>query len=187
MELLNAERLAREMMAKYRLDEQGWAFKFDRSGARAGYCNYLTKTIQLSKPYVSASTAEEARQTMLHEIAHALVGQYVVSRLGRREFSGHGRAWRERAASIGYTGGVSRRSAHHENEQAAAVERAKKASTDVAHIEDGPLLVGERVRTMNSAYRGLLVSVAKLNGKFLNDRDGRLFRTRLEYLCRETS
>jgi hypothetical protein len=51
------------------------------------YCDFDTKTI-----YIDYYVGRKFRQTMLHEIAHALVGK-----------SGHGEEWWNKAAEIGCT------------------------------------------------------------------------------------
>ena len=86
--------LAYELMHKYNLPSQGWHFKFDRSLRRHGYCNYTRKTISLSRNYVDLNTVEKIRNTILHEIAHAIVGYE----------HGHNSVWKAKAIEIGCTG-----------------------------------------------------------------------------------
>lgn len=82
--------LASEMLATHGLTD--WQFDFDRARTRAGLCNYQLQRITVSRHYVTMSSLEDARQVLLHEIAHALVGKV----------HGHGRVWRAKASSIGY-------------------------------------------------------------------------------------
>ena len=51
-----------------------WNFGFDRAVRRLGCTHYCDKRITLSSSFVSFNTWEEVRLTVLHEIAHALVG-----------------------------------------------------------------------------------------------------------------
>ena len=79
--------------------DASWSFAFDNAKRRAGACDYLRKRITLSR-YLSARYDDETnRQTILHEIAHALAGPA----------AGHGADWKRIARSLGYTGGVTHR------------------------------------------------------------------------------
>lgn len=66
------ERMARNLMEVHKLD--GWSFKWDSARARAGQCDYKRKVISLSRPIAELWGPEGMRDTMLHEIAHALAG-----------------------------------------------------------------------------------------------------------------
>lgn len=92
MDLHAAQRLARELMAEHGL--VGWGFRFDRARRRAGLCRHDRREISLSAPLTTLYSAEEVRETVLHEIAHALVGAE----------HGHDAVWRARARSIGASG-----------------------------------------------------------------------------------
>lgn len=95
MQLVDADNLAMQLMWEHGLDiESGWGFQFDNARRRFGLCNYRTKTISLSAPLTLLNEEESVRQTLLHEIAHALVpaGEH------------HGSVWRAKAISIGHSG-----------------------------------------------------------------------------------
>jgi hypothetical protein len=92
MELEKAERLARHLMVRHGL--KNWSFKFDRAKNRLGLTTFHTRTISISRHMVIAGTREHVHQTMLHEIAHALLPPS----------AGHGPEWKKKAASLGYTG-----------------------------------------------------------------------------------
>ena len=68
-----------------------WTFKFDRAIRRAGLTSYASRTISMSLPLVRSMEAVEVRNTLLHEIAHAMVGAGY----------GHGPTWRRQALAIG--------------------------------------------------------------------------------------
>ncbi len=51
----------------------GWSFKWDRAWQRAGNCNPARKLITVSSALFSIWDEESCIQTILHEIAHALV------------------------------------------------------------------------------------------------------------------
>lgn len=94
MELAEARSLALAMMTEYGVIAKGWSFAFDRAKSRMGQARFDTKTITLSPYVVAYSTREQVRQTLLHEIAHALLPYSV----------GHGPEWKALAARMGYTG-----------------------------------------------------------------------------------
>lgn len=73
--------LAREELDGYCLPH--WNFRFNKSKVNSGLCDYSTKTIYLSKCYLPHMSPEEIRQTLLHEIAHALT-----------PWAKHGRKWK---------------------------------------------------------------------------------------------
>ncbi|GAA3025650.1 SprT-like domain-containing protein [Microbacterium dextranolyticum] len=90
-------REAEELIARH-LDPT-WSFTYDNAKRRAGACDYTRQRITVSR-YLSARYDDETnRQTLLHEIAHALAGSR----------AGHGAAWKRTARAIGYTGGVTHR------------------------------------------------------------------------------
>ncbi|MFT4137277.1 SprT-like domain-containing protein [Microbacterium sp.] len=95
---LNALRREAEALIARHLDAS-WSFGYDNAKQRAGACDYRRQRITVSR-YLSARYDDEAnRQTLLHEIAHALAGPR----------AGHGAAWKRTARALGYTGGVTHR------------------------------------------------------------------------------
>lgn len=93
MELKQAETLALELMAQHKISGLGcgWTFGFDNARVRFGCCFYGSRRITLSKVLVSVNDEKEVRDTILHEIAHALAGPE----------AGHGWKWKTKAAAIG--------------------------------------------------------------------------------------
>jgi predicted SprT family Zn-dependent metalloprotease len=81
--------LATELMDAHGL--VGWRIKLDHARRRAGQCDYTNKTISLSRLYVRHADIGHIRDTILHEIAHALVGPR----------HGHDAVWRQKAREIG--------------------------------------------------------------------------------------
>lgn len=92
MEPIEAQKMAVDLMSKHGLD--GWTLKFDRAVARVGCCYHDRKLITLSKPLTELNTRDLIRNTILHEIAHALVGHE----------AGHGPVWERMAKAIGCDG-----------------------------------------------------------------------------------
>jgi predicted SprT family Zn-dependent metalloprotease len=72
------------------LIEQGWTFKFAKDKRTVGWCRHSQKTIEVSKYYLD-SHPDEIKDTILHEIAHALVGPN----------HGHDYVWRRMCVKIG--------------------------------------------------------------------------------------
>jgi hypothetical protein len=84
-------------LARGLLDEHGlrdWTVVFDRAKRRAGVCRPARKEIGLSGPLTALHPEAEVRDTILHEIAHALVGPR----------HGHDAVWRATARRIGCSG-----------------------------------------------------------------------------------
>ena len=76
-------------MARHGL--HNWAFTFNRRKRAFGLCDFQSRTIYLSSTLTELNDEAAVRNTLLHEIAHALAGHK----------AGHGPAWREVARSIG--------------------------------------------------------------------------------------
>lgn len=74
MDTARASELLQELMGKYSLFSRGWTFRFDSAKKRLGCCNHRRRVISLSRHYVALNREELVRDTILHEIAHALVG-----------------------------------------------------------------------------------------------------------------
>ena len=94
MKLSSATKIAMTLMKEHGLLDKGWKFTYDRAVRRFGCCNYKEMTISLSKKLVELNDEELVIDTILHEIAHALVGKG----------QGHNRIWRRQAVSIGCNG-----------------------------------------------------------------------------------
>lgn len=70
-----------------------WRFDLDRAHRRLGRCSHRKKLITLSVHFIKAkkTTQEDITDTILHEIAHALVG-------GQH---GHNDVWKRKCIEIG--------------------------------------------------------------------------------------
>ena len=88
------EQRAKKELREYGLTKLGWTFRWDNATRRFGSCWYSKRVITLSKPLSALNSFAEAEDTILHEIAHALVGGGV----------GHGPKWVKKAQSIGCNG-----------------------------------------------------------------------------------
>jgi predicted SprT family Zn-dependent metalloprotease len=94
MDLYKAQQLAVNLMDKHNLFEKGWRFSFDTARRRFGCCNYSYKQITLSKALVLVNDEARVKNTILHEIAHAIVGRG----------HGHNNVWKRKAIEIGCDG-----------------------------------------------------------------------------------
>ena len=102
MDLLEAERLAWSLMREHGLLERGWTLEWghakrtlgvaieSRRDPRSGTVEPV-RVIRLSRPLMRLNSTEEVRDTILHEIAHALVGAA----------HGHNATWRQKCREIG--------------------------------------------------------------------------------------
>jgi hypothetical protein len=73
---------------------QSWQLCFNsRCTKRAGCCKYDKRTIEISSRYIVVAAEAEAKDTLLHEAAHALAGHK----------AGHGPEWKHVAQAIGCT------------------------------------------------------------------------------------
>jgi len=83
------EALARDLMNQHHLEE--WTFGFDKAVTRFGCCHWTKKRITLSRALTPMIPADEVRDTILHEIAHALCSRQ----------AHHGAEWKAMAVKVG--------------------------------------------------------------------------------------
>lgn len=88
MNLAQAENLAKSLMNEHGL--YTWKFAWINRKTAFGLCNYSTKTISLSRHLVTINDMPRVKNTILHEIAHALAPGH-----------GHGRVWKNMCVKIG--------------------------------------------------------------------------------------
>ncbi len=94
MDLPDALALAHRLMDQHGLTQAGWTVGFDRARTRAGVASSSRRWIGLSTELTRLNDADRVRDTILHEIAHALVGTH----------HGHDATWRATALAIGGSG-----------------------------------------------------------------------------------
>jgi predicted SprT family Zn-dependent metalloprotease len=92
MDLGEALAMASSLVREHGLVD--WRVELDGAKRRAGVCRFSERVIGLSGPLTRLHTEAEVRDTVLHEIAHALVGPA----------HGHDRVWRATAVRIGCSG-----------------------------------------------------------------------------------
>jgi predicted SprT family Zn-dependent metalloprotease len=91
MRLDLVSRYAFAYLRKYGLIERGWSFRFDGAKRRLGLCDYDERVICVSREHAELNDFATVRDTILHEIAHAIIGP------GK----GHGKEWQAMARQIG--------------------------------------------------------------------------------------
>jgi len=88
MNPIDADILARKLLKEHNLNN--WGIVFMNSKRIFGQCRHRNNTIALSKLLVELNSEEKVKDTILHEIAHALTpGNY------------HNSIWKRKAISIG--------------------------------------------------------------------------------------
>ncbi len=92
MQLTAAAHLGRALLDEHGLHD--WGLVFDRAKRRAGICREDLRQIGLSTALTELHSEAEVRDTILHEVAHALVGVR----------HGHDRVWKAAARRIGCSG-----------------------------------------------------------------------------------
>ena len=119
-----AQTLAYNLMRQHNL--YGWRLRFSNMKRTLGLCSYGKKEIALSRLYVSTGTEKEIEQTLLHEIAHALIGPRVKA---------HGYEWKRLARSIGV---VNPKSTTKTNESFNDVARTIRAARTANYVINCP-------------------------------------------------
>jgi predicted SprT family Zn-dependent metalloprotease len=76
------------------LTQRAWRVKYNHSRTCAGECDMRAKTLSFSRHLIARGPLKELRNTLLHEIAHALAG-------ARHD---HDQTWRSIALKIGCDG-----------------------------------------------------------------------------------
>lgn len=89
VDLADARFLAQALLRKHGL--HNWVFAFNRRRRVFGVCDFQKRTIYLSSPLAELNGEAEVRDTLLHEIAHALAGPK----------AGHGPVWQGVARAVG--------------------------------------------------------------------------------------
>jgi len=88
MDIEKAEQMAKELIKEHCPE---YRFRFNKCHRACGLCKPSKKLIELSIDYAKLNDEEEVRDTILHEIAHALIP-------GAKS---HGWKWKEKAKELG--------------------------------------------------------------------------------------
>ncbi len=79
----------RQLMRDNNLEQ--WEFKFDLAKKRLGGCHHGKMLISLSKSFVELNEESVVKNTMLHELAHAIIPSY----------HGHDKVWERKFIELG--------------------------------------------------------------------------------------
>lgn len=171
MQIEDARRLTSELMREHGLLELGWHYRIGKGTRTLGTCSHSKKRITIMGPYISHADEASVRETILHEIAHALVKPVRDPWTGR--WDQHGAAWKAKCIEIGGSG---ERCGH--NPYADKIRREKKEAALAAGAQRrAKLAVGARavVRLPNSALHGTEGLVVAMEAKVsLELEDGKL-------------
>jgi SprT protein len=88
-QLVKVQALARRYLDAHGLRD--WKVEWGRSKVDAGTCDYSVPALRFSAPLMSVWTMAQCEDTVLHELAHALVGP------GK----GHGPEWKAKCRELG--------------------------------------------------------------------------------------
>ena len=88
---IDAQNISDTALRKYKLWEQGWRTNFTKVTNYIALCDHTNKRIIISIPHLNARSEAELTDTVLHEVAHALVGPG----------HGHDEVWQAKAIEIG--------------------------------------------------------------------------------------
>ena len=89
--LISVAEMARRLMDEHGLT--GWTLAFGEAKRSLGHCDYQHHVIRISRTHALEGSEEQIRDTVLHEIAHAITGRA----------AGHGPLWKATARRIGTT------------------------------------------------------------------------------------
>jgi predicted SprT family Zn-dependent metalloprotease len=94
MKLTKARQMAHQLMKENGLSLWKWEFRFSkRARVQGGHCSYNEHEIVLGRIYTQLNSEPKVRNTILHEIAHALTPGH-----------GHDGVWRMKCIEIGGNG-----------------------------------------------------------------------------------
>lgn len=88
MDIKKAHMMATDLIRYYCPD---YRFVFTSAKRTFGRCNYVTRTIGLSKGLATLNNEDQVLDTLLHEVAHAIAGAE----------ARHGEQWKQTARSLG--------------------------------------------------------------------------------------
>lgn len=139
MNRVTALKLYASLMWTHGLIQEGWKPVLNtRTSQRLGCCNYGKKTLDVSAWHVDNGTDEAVKDTMLHEIAHALAGPR----------TGHGAKWQE----------VCRRIGANPQQYASSADRNKNLPYTLALVnDDGSITKLSRQTARRTSLKGKML------------------------------
>ena len=92
MTIVQAVKMATQMLREHN-ELNNWIVVLNRRKSAFGVCSYKQKEIQLSSLLISVTTEDSIKNTIIHEIAHALCPK-----------QGHNRIWQRKCIELGGNG-----------------------------------------------------------------------------------
>lgn len=160
--------LASELMREHEIGH--WTFGFDRATSRLGVCNPRKMSITISTLHALHSPVAQIRDTIIHEIAHALVWE---ADPGVRH--GHDRVWKAMIRSLGGDPQASGSAYIPADAQIAKTPRRVYVATGNNRKRICKAQVGDRLRLPRGGGEGTIVSSGTKNFKCVAD-DGTAWR-----------
>ncbi len=93
MNLTEAQELTEQYLRVHGLAQQGWTFAWLHKSRTFGQCSYTDREICLSRSATQVNDIAQVRNTIIHEIAHALTPRH-----------GHDAVWRRKCLDLGGDG-----------------------------------------------------------------------------------
>ncbi len=128
-------KLALDLLATHNLHD--WSFAFNGRKQAMGLCVYHRRTIELSVYFVKRNSHEEILDTILHEIAHALVGPG----------HAHDAVWERKCLEIGAKTNTVRRCRHAQRSLAESLQWLWQTIPSAPQTKAGERLVLSRLRS----------------------------------------
>lgn len=172
MKLEAAEKMIIRLMTKHGLIEQGWSWKLDRGITRLGVTIHSRKHIGISANMVDLSPAEYVKETILHEIAHAL----------SHPSAGHGASWQRLVERIG---GSSARLSDNPyvaptNSKPRMALKGRRSPSSTVTSANKLVTIGSTL-LMPNGQRLKVTKRAQVNYQTLDERTGQKYNVRIEH------
>lgn len=176
MNVAEAVKMAKALMDEFGL--VGWTLELDKAQKRRGQCVHSRKTLKMSEYFIMQNSPQRVELTVRHEIAHALVGPWVI-RNGQHKKAGHGPEWKEMARKCGHTGNrcepavpftledIRNGVTEMENDMPVAAE---EGYSTLVKFRD----IGDRITT-GAKVTGTIQKIGRSRYHVLNENDGQIW------------
>ena len=160
MELSEARNLAIVLMTRHGLMKHGYKFQWDNRGRRFGAHNGAKRTIFLSRRLTQLNPESEVKDTILHEIAHALDYirngfryRYTYSSRGRGKRLVHDDVWKAICVEIG----CKPRRCYTDKEVVSPAKTSREVKWHVIHMDTGEVCFKYKRRPNRNNWNAVYV------------------------------